>query len=87
MKYTFSASQINRYARCPFLYFAERVLDVDAEDDTARRRMDVGIFYHNVIKVYYERCKDPRFIYIERLHDIFDNLGGISGSPHTFPRL
>jgi ATP-dependent helicase/nuclease subunit B len=74
LKYTFSASQINRYARCPFLYFAERVLDVDPEDDTARRRMDVGIFYHNVIKVYYERCKDPRLPDIERLHDIFDNL-------------
>ena len=36
--------------------------------------MDVGIFYHNVIKVYYERCKDPRLPDIERLHDIFDNL-------------
>ncbi len=73
-RYAFSVSQLNRYVWCPFFYFSERVLDVEAEDDISRRRMDTGTFYHRVLKAYHEVDHDPRIPDIERLNGIFYEL-------------
>lgn len=69
--YGFSASQLNSYAKCPFTYFVQRVLGIEAEDEGLRELFDIGAFYHSVLKEYNEDNKNPCTADIERLNDIF----------------
>ncbi len=70
-EYAFSASQLNSYVRCPFTYFAQRVLDVQAEDDAAERFMGIGSFYHSVLKAYYHDNDDVLTPNMQRFNAIF----------------
>lgn len=70
-EYVFSASQLNSYVRCPFVYFAQRVLDVEVENDVAEQLMDVGNFYHSVLKDYYRDNDDVLTPNMQRLDSIF----------------
>jgi len=72
--YGFSASQLNHYSRCPFTYFAEKVLGIAVENKSMRERMDTGIFYHAVLKVYYEDNENYLEPDSNRLIDIFNNI-------------
>ncbi|MCX7843731.1 MAG: PD-(D/E)XK nuclease family protein [Clostridia bacterium] len=52
--YAYSASQLNSYAKCPFMYYAQRVLGIkDLEEDEITAFMETGTFYHEILKDYY----------------------------------
>lgn len=72
--YGFSVSQLNKYAWCPFMYFAERVLDLTIEDEGLQELFDTGSFYHEVLKEYYEENKNPMEPNLDRLKKIFEKL-------------
>ena len=85
--YVFSASQLNSYVRCPFDYFAQRVLDVQAEDDAAEQFMGIGSFYHSVLKAYYRDNDDVAMPDMQRLNTVF--LEQVQNLPlnHILPPL
>lgn len=74
--YGFSASQLNSYSRCPFTYFAQRVLDLVVEDDSIKEMLDTGTFYHAVLNAYHLGNQNPCEPDIERLNAIFKELAG-----------
>jgi RecB family exonuclease len=53
----FSASQLNRYARCPFSYFCETVLGLDplAEPQRVLEPLKQGLFCHAVLAETFKR--------------------------------
>ncbi len=53
--FSFSPSQLNSYAYCPFTYFTERVLGLTKEDDEPLNAMNIGTFYHDVLRAYHDR--------------------------------
>jgi ATP-dependent helicase/DNAse subunit B len=72
--YGFSASQLNSYSRCPFTYFAQRVLGLTVEDESMQEMLDMGTFYHAVLKAYHEGSKNPLKPDVERVIDIFNEM-------------
>lgn len=76
VSYGFSASQLNSYSRCPFTYFAQRVLDLTVEDDNIKEMLDTGTFYHTVLKAYHLGNQNPCVPDIERLDTIFNEMSG-----------
>jgi ATP-dependent helicase/nuclease subunit B len=74
--YGFSASQLNSYSRCPFTYFAQRVLDLTVEDDNIKEMLDTGTFYHAVLHAYHLGNQKPCEPNIKRLNSIFNEMSG-----------
>lgn len=56
----YSASQLELYARCPFKYFARRVLNVDApaDYDVTLTPLERGFFLHSVLFRLYSELRD-----------------------------
>jgi len=52
--FSFSPSQLNRYASCPFTYYTDRVLGLADEDDEPLNAMHIGTFYHDVLRAYHD---------------------------------
>ncbi|QGT99760.1 hypothetical protein SYNTR_1167 [Candidatus Syntrophocurvum alkaliphilum] len=72
--YGFSPSQLNSYVYCPFRYFAERVLNLDDDEQEPLSGLSIGLLYHEVLKQYYEGKDDPEEVDIERLQAVFDSV-------------
>ncbi|MDD7363640.1 MAG: PD-(D/E)XK nuclease family protein [Peptoniphilus sp.] len=51
---SFSPSAVDAYRSCPFKFFAERVLKIDADDRRGRERLNTGIAYHSVLEHYFK---------------------------------
>jgi ATP-dependent helicase/nuclease subunit B len=53
---TYAISHLERYLRCPFLFFSERVLELkeDPEDEATMSSKDLGIFVHRVFQAFFE---------------------------------
>lgn len=53
---TYSISSLERYLKCPFLYFSERVLQLkeDPEEGATMSPKDLGIFVHMVFHSFFE---------------------------------
>jgi len=54
---TYSVSAVERYLRCPFIYFCERVLalEEDPQDQSTLSPKDLGIFVHSVFQAFFHR--------------------------------
>ncbi|MDN5277478.1 MAG: ATP-dependent helicase/nuclease subunit [Clostridiales bacterium] len=87
LEYAFSASQLNSYVWCPFTYFAQRVLDIQAEDDAAERSMGIGSFYHSVLKAYYQDNDDVLTPDMQRFNAIFFEQAQDLHLDHVLPPL
>jgi len=74
ISYGFSASQLNSYARCPFTYFAQRVLNLTVEDDNIKKILDTGTFYHAVLKAYHLENQNSSEPDLDRLNIIFNEM-------------
>ncbi|MFZ1517897.1 MAG: PD-(D/E)XK nuclease family protein [Ignavibacteriaceae bacterium] len=78
----YSASQLEEYAKCPFQYFAKRILLLDTmvEPTEELEAFELGSLVHSILFEFYKTieekkiilsgCKDEDFIYAEKL--IFD---------------
>ncbi|NLP14908.1 MAG: hypothetical protein GX383_10645 [Clostridium sp.] len=73
ISYGFSVSQLNSYSRCPFTYFAQRVLDIAVEDDIKKEMLDIGSFYHDVLSAYHRGNQNPCIPDMEKLDAVFYN--------------
>jgi inactivated superfamily I helicase len=86
---TYAISALERYLKCPFLFYAERVLDLkeDPEDEAALSPKDLGIFVHSVFQSFFEEwirrgyrsiapenLADARMIFREVLEPLLDAL-------------
>jgi ATP-dependent helicase/nuclease subunit B len=68
----FSASKLNTYSKCPFLYFGQSILKIDTVDEELQERFDLGTFFHEVLEVYMLRNEDCLTADHELLSMIFD---------------
>lgn len=68
--YGFSVSQLNSFVRCPFQYFAERVLDLSEKEEEPLGAKSMGTFYHSILKAYHEGNSKPEEADTERLKNI-----------------
>jgi RecB family exonuclease len=52
----YAISALERYLKCPFLFYAERVLELkeDPEDEAALSPKDLGVFVHSVFQSFFE---------------------------------
>jgi RecB family exonuclease/inactivated superfamily I helicase len=53
---TYAISALERYLKCPFLFYSERVLELkeDPEDEATLSPKDLGIFVHSVFQSFFE---------------------------------
>jgi ATP-dependent helicase/DNAse subunit B len=60
IEHTFSASQLSAYGKCPFRFFAERVLGLEAirEPDEEPDRVDLGGLAHEILADFVRRWGD-----------------------------
>ena len=72
--FSFSPSQLNSHAYCPFTYFTERVLGLAKEDDEPLNAMNIGTFYHDVLRAYYDLDSPAVTFNKGRLESIFEAL-------------
>ena len=61
-KKDWSATEIERYGKCPFLYLIEKVWKVQIDEEFAEEvtPLDKGSFYHDVLKLYYSGIIDEK---------------------------
>jgi len=73
-----SASGVGRYAACPFLFFAEKVLGLEPkeEDTPDMARNDLGTIIHSVFEIFYSSYGDSVFDSVPH-NEIVDNMDGI----------
>ncbi|GGN24907.1 PD-(D/E)XK nuclease family protein [Halarchaeum nitratireducens] len=57
---SYSPSALEDYARCPFVFYAKRVLDFDEDygDEEGITRADRGTYVHRVLADFYRRLRD-----------------------------
>ncbi len=75
----FSISQLETYAKCPFKYFSERVMQLAVEDEPQEEadRMEIGSLLHAILFKFYvginsqgivvQKCDDKTFIKAKNL--------------------
>lgn len=58
--YTFSISQLDEYALCPFVFFAKRILKIEAKEEEKDEILPKheGTLYHNILRRYYLLAKN-----------------------------
>ena len=61
-KKDWSATEIERYGKCPFLYLIEKVWNLQIEEEFREEvtPLDKGSFYHDVLKRYYSAIIDGK---------------------------
>ncbi|WP_215506831.1 PD-(D/E)XK nuclease family protein [Peptoniphilus sp. EMRHCC_23] len=66
-----SPSALDSYLRCPFLYFAERVLKCAPEEEDGRPAMAKGTIYHEALALYFSKklSKDGLANFVEGAYD------------------
>jgi RecB family exonuclease len=88
---THAISALERYLRCPFIYFCERVLKLeeDPQDEATLSSKDLGIFVHEVFEAFFQEwdrlgrrgispadVPDARRIFREVVEPLLDKLSG-----------
>jgi ATP-dependent helicase/DNAse subunit B len=97
---TYSVTELETYAKCPFQYFAAEVLGLDskAEEETeGLSSLERGILVHDILfKFYHERREQPAIhqgndadfaVAKQLLSDIIDEVIGDSNSEDLFRRI
>ncbi|MCK5558245.1 MAG: PD-(D/E)XK nuclease family protein, partial [Candidatus Hydrogenedentes bacterium] len=61
-EFVFSASALDKYGRCPFAYFCERVLGLEPleEPEEELTPIDRGNLYHDILWRFYTELRDER---------------------------
>jgi len=59
-KIDWSATEIEKYGKCPFLYLIEKIWNVQIEEEFKEEvtPLEKGSFYHDVLKLYYSAIID-----------------------------
>jgi ATP-dependent helicase/DNAse subunit B len=67
-RHVFSASELSLYGKCPFKFYAERILRLDPRGEAALdlKAMDAGRLLHEVLRRFFERHRTERLSSRER---------------------
>lgn len=97
---TYSVTELETYANCPFQYFASKVLELDSKDEEeieGLSSLEKGILVHDILFKFYDRrreqsaisqCHDADFeIAKQQLSDIIDEIIGDTASEDLFRRV
>jgi ATP-dependent helicase/DNAse subunit B len=65
----FSASELSLYGKCPFKFFAEKVLKLEPRGEAALdlTALDAGSLLHEALRRFFERHRDERLTEFDRL--------------------
>jgi len=60
----YSISQLETYAKCPYKYFAERVLELEAIEEPTEEieALEMGSLVHNTFYEFYKRLKEKNIV-------------------------
>jgi ATP-dependent helicase/nuclease subunit B len=60
----FSVSQLETYAKCPYKYFAERVLRLEGIEEPSEEveALEMGGILHNILFEFYKRLREDRIV-------------------------
>jgi ATP-dependent helicase/nuclease subunit B len=78
--FSFSASGLDTYLKCPIKFYYSKVLGLEEKEDASAdvENQDIGKFVHAVLKSYFEGCIGTRLtkehIDAARMADVVDNL-------------
>ncbi|RKU32630.1 hypothetical protein C6499_02835 [Candidatus Poribacteria bacterium] len=94
---TYSVTELETYANCPFQYFASKILELDSTDEEeieGLSSLEKGILVHDILFKFYDRrreqsaisqCQDADFeIAKQQLSDIIDEIIGDTASEDLF---
>jgi ATP-dependent helicase/DNAse subunit B len=67
-RHVFSASELSLYGKCPFKFYAERVLKLDPRGEAALdlKALDAGRLLHEVLRRFFERHRLERLTSLDR---------------------
>ena len=97
---TYSVTELETYAKCPFQYFAAKILELDSqeEDETeGLSNLEKGIFAHDILFQFYRKrreqpaihqCNDADFkIAKQQLSNVIDEVIGDADSEDLFRKV
>ncbi len=67
-RHVFSASELSLYGKCPFKFYAERVLRLDPRGEAALdlKALDAGRLLHEVLRRFFERHRSQQITSLDR---------------------
>ncbi|MDO8548907.1 MAG: PD-(D/E)XK nuclease family protein, partial [Ignavibacteria bacterium] len=70
----YSISQLETYAKCPYKYFAERILRLEEIDEPTEEveALEMGSLLHNIFYEFYKELKEKRIILFKCSDDEFN---------------
>jgi ATP-dependent helicase/nuclease subunit B len=75
----YSITQLENYAKCPYKYFAERVLNLDppAEPQEEIEALEMGSLLHNILFEFYTELKNKKIILFNCSEEDFNKAAAL----------